>query len=116
MCRRLMDALSREQGTAAVLHSPGPTSPGGIMDARHKAGLQSAAGGMEKSGRVGTGVPNTRSMLECASALRPAVEGLETVGVAGDGCSKDERVALSYSDGEAGSMLSPSLGDGGWGR
>lgn len=35
--------------------------------------MRSAAGGMEKSGRVGTGVPDAGSVLGCASA----VEGLE---------------------------------------
>lgn len=38
--------------------------------------MQSAAGGMEKSGCVGTGVPDAGTVLGCASA----VEGLEDGG------------------------------------
>lgn len=54
MCQWLMDGVSWEGDAAAVLHSPSPLSPGGITDTRHKAGLQSAAGEMEKSHHVGT--------------------------------------------------------------
>lgn len=71
-----MDAISQEGSTAAVLHSPHPPSPGGITDAQHEAGPQSAAGGMQKSGHVGTSVLETGSVLGGASALRLAVEGL----------------------------------------
>lgn len=75
-----MDAVSRERGTAAVLHSPSPPSPGGIADARHEVGPWSAAGGMEKSSHVGTGAPDAGSVLGDALALRLAGEGLEDGG------------------------------------
>ena len=68
---------------------------------------------MEKSGCIGTGVPGAGSVPGGASALGLAVEGLEDVGVAGDGCGEDERVAPSRGDGETREHVVPKHG-GSW--
>lgn len=79
MCRGLMDAVSWEGGTAAVLHSPGPPSPGDLM--------QSTAKGRERSSCAGTAVLGT------GLVLRQWWKGWETMGVAQDGCDGDKHVA-----------------------
>lgn len=78
MCRWLMDAVSWERGTAAVLHSPGPPLPG-IADA------ESTAKGRERSSCAGTGVQGL--------VLRQWWKGWKTVDVAQDGCDEDKHVA-----------------------